>query len=80
MADHFRDCVTAYYVGRESMDLEGAIDRFKTAGSDELKRVYYQFAMPTAYKQLEWQDGQILRLTENIEDIACTDIATITFD
>lgn len=78
--NHFRDCVIAYYVGRERRSQDEAVQEFMASGCDDLKRVYFQFAMPGAYKEREWPDGQIRMLPENIEDIACTDIATISFE
>ncbi|WP_226562500.1 hypothetical protein [Salipiger thiooxidans] len=77
--EHFKNCVIAYFQGRERRDEASAIQRFQSAGCDELKRFYYQFAMPAAYKERIWPDGQIIRLPANIEDIDCLEIAAIEF-
>ncbi|TCP38077.1 hypothetical protein [Rhodovulum marinum] len=78
-AEHFKDCVMAYLTGRENRDENGAVQFFQSAGCDQLKRIYFQLAMPDAYEGKLWPNGQILRLPENIEDIDCLEIAGIEF-
>ncbi|ETX13344.1 hypothetical protein OCH239_10905 [Roseivivax halodurans JCM 10272] len=78
--EHFGSCVIAYYMGRTRRSEEVAVETFQGAGCDELKSIYYNGAMPDAYKEMVWPDGQIRNLPENIEDIDCTDIATISFN
>jgi len=78
--DHFERCLMSYIIGTgNNMSEEQASAQLNAEGCDRLKFIYYRQAMDLAYLQIEFPDGTLWRLPENIEDISCLEISTITF-